>query len=152
VLPHFAKDAWSEVYGAIFDEQTKREDMRVVFIENAQWVSPSGTTQRAGAFWQDTVARVFVTRLHFKYQSSTFPEDLQLQVTNDGSPHVVVHTAMKPAVASCPDPGAPQRRYQEQTTLANLTGWPMETVIARAGGKVDGGPSKDKWYQRIWND
>ena len=37
-LPHFVKSDWTSVYGAIFDEATKREDMRVVFVEDARFL------------------------------------------------------------------------------------------------------------------
>jgi hypothetical protein len=147
VLPHFVKDDWSNVYSAMFDEQTKREDMRVVFLEDARNASVDAKT---GAFWG---TNAFVTRLHFKYVEEKFPEDLVLQSTSDAMPYNIVHTAIRPANSSCPDPGAPQRRAREQQQLANLTGWSMENVMQRVGGVAQPGqPPKDPWWNKLWQE
>jgi hypothetical protein len=153
-LPLFAKDNWTEVYGAMFDEQTKRESMRVVFMEHAsQWMPEQKDATRAGMFWGPSG---FVTRLHFKYTKENFPEDLTLQVTGDSAPFSIGYTAVHPAPNTCNHPGPPQARAREQQMLANLTGWPMETVMQRAGMKVGSEtgaptpPKEPKWYEKLW--
>ncbi|HEY4221351.1 MAG TPA: DUF2330 domain-containing protein [Myxococcota bacterium] len=152
-LPYFAKDAWTEVYGAMFDEQEKREDKRVLFIEAQDRLAVDDSVKKAGAFWQS--GQAFVTRLHFRYASDQFPEDLQLQSTDDASTFRVRMEAIKPAQSPCNVPAANRRRDQERQAIANLTGWSMETVLQKAGLPLDsetppGKPHEDKWYERLW--
>ena len=46
----FVKSQWSEVYGAMFDEETAREDMRVIFVEYAGDLAlDAAVTRKAGA-------------------------------------------------------------------------------------------------------
>jgi hypothetical protein len=110
-LPLFIKSEFADFYRAMFAEQVRREEMRVVFQEYAWdmgWCDPcaadplsSDELRKLGVFWLDDNAggvpaprplrrpvpggpqNIFVTRLHVRYDAQTFPEDLVFQQTSD---------------------------------------------------------------------
>jgi hypothetical protein len=94
----------------MFDQQVKKDDMRVVYLEYAWdmgWCDPCAADPipndklvALGAFWLAAAppgspalrrppsfggANVFVTRLHVRYDAAHFPEDLIFQETADRS-------------------------------------------------------------------
>ena len=146
-LPWFAKDQWNDVYGAVFDDQERREDQRVLFLEAAQTAPGNADTVKAGARWSTSLPTT-VTRLHFRYADAGFPEDLVLQTTADITPFRVNMSATRPARSPCNPSMSSQARSREQQTLANLTGWPMEKVLAKVGGVVES--KEPKWYDQLW--
>jgi hypothetical protein len=109
-LPAYVKEEFPGVYRALFSQQVKREDMRVVFLEYAwdmSWCDPCAADplsrdelRKLGVFWLaeglgggggDRLGRmapggaadVFVSRLHLRYDAAHFPEDLVFQETAD---------------------------------------------------------------------
>jgi Na+-translocating ferredoxin:NAD+ oxidoreductase RnfD subunit len=114
-LPVFVKDDFPAFYRALFEEQTRREEMSVVFTEYA-WdmggcdpcaadpLSPE-ELRGLGVFWLEpprpaplpggaepriapappAAQEVFVTRLHVRYDRERFPADLVFQETGDRS-------------------------------------------------------------------
>jgi hypothetical protein len=110
-LPLFVKEEFGDFYKAMFDQQVKKEDMRVVFTEYAwdmNWCDPCAADplsadelRKLGVFWvnedgpQGQARRPFppgggggaqqcyVTRLHVRYDREHFPEDLVFQETKD---------------------------------------------------------------------
>lgn len=110
-VPLFVKDDFGDFYKAMFSQQVKKEDMRVVFLEYAWdmgWCDPcaadplsSKELRELGVFWigrnDDNDGRgggrrpdiapapqdVYVTRLHVRYDAEHFPEDLVFQETGD---------------------------------------------------------------------
>jgi hypothetical protein len=109
-LPAYIKDDFPRFYRAMFDEQVRRHDMRVVFLEYAWdmgWCDPcaadplsSRELRELGVFWLDDqgptpagrprniapmpqAQNAFVTRLHVRYDGAHFPEDLVFQETGD---------------------------------------------------------------------
>jgi Na+-translocating ferredoxin:NAD+ oxidoreductase RnfD subunit len=114
-IPAFVKEDFADFYRALFAEQTRREDMRVVFTEYAwdmAWCDPCAADPLSreelrglGVFWLDggvpapearrgapsiapllpAAQDVFVTRLHVRYDGAHFPADLVLQETGDRS-------------------------------------------------------------------
>jgi hypothetical protein len=112
-LPLFVKERFGRFYRAMFDEQVRREDMRVVFLEYAWdmgWCDPCAADplsadelKTLGVFWLEEgpsmpmsrpsirpaplpaggPSNVFVTRLHLRYDAEHFPEDLVFQQTSD---------------------------------------------------------------------
>src|SRR5207247_9084567 len=105
-LPLYVKDVFGDFYRAMFDQQVKREDMRVVFQEYAWdmgWCDPCAAEplstdelRKLGVFVLESISPpplpgpprplrrpivggpqdVFVTRLHLRYDAQHFPEDL----------------------------------------------------------------------------
>ena len=70
--------------------------------------------QSLGVFWLDDAANkkraagaqpVFVTRLHARYTSKTFPEDLRFQTTGDRTNYQVRYVLQHPftGAVSCPE-------------------------------------------------
>jgi hypothetical protein len=110
-LPVFVKAEFADFYKAMFAEQVRKEDMRVVFLEYAwdmAWCDPCAADplstdelRKLGVSWvgeaQVTPAQpfrrprpmpgggqdVFVSRLHVRYDAAHFPEDLVFQETAD---------------------------------------------------------------------
>jgi hypothetical protein len=112
-LPGYVRDEFPAFYKAMFDEQVKREQMRVVFTEyvwDMGWCDPCAAPpltqeelRQLGVFWLGGGAQprmrpniwpyrppmpsgpvpVILTRLHVRYSADTFPEDLVFQQTQD---------------------------------------------------------------------
>jgi hypothetical protein len=112
-LPVYVKDEFGPFYKSMFAEQTRREDMRAVFVEYAwdmNWCDPCSADplsrdelKKLGVFWLDEgsgpvpirprprpmvptpggAQDAFVTRLHVRYDAAHFPEDLVFQETAD---------------------------------------------------------------------
>jgi hypothetical protein len=109
-IPGYVKDEFGDFYRAMFDEQTRRENGEVVFLEYAWdmgWCDPCAADplspdelRQLGVFWladapgpgpiqpqrfppQPMALDVFVTRLHVRYDAQRFPEDLVFQQTGD---------------------------------------------------------------------
>ena len=108
-LPLFVKSDFANFYRAMFAEQVRREEMRVVFQEYAWdmgWCDPCAADplsneelRKLGVTWLGEGApviepiprprlrggpqNVYVTRLHVRYDAEHFPEDLVFQETAD---------------------------------------------------------------------
>ena len=109
-IPLFVKEEFGDFYKAMFDQQVKKEDMRVLFTEYAWdmngcdpcaaeplsaeelrklgvfWVNEGGAQpQQRGRFAPPGggAQQCFVTRLHVRYDREHFPEDLVFQETKD---------------------------------------------------------------------
>jgi Na+-translocating ferredoxin:NAD+ oxidoreductase RnfD subunit len=102
---------------------------------------------------------VFVTRLHVRYDGTTFPEDLVFQETTDRANfqgrYVLRHAFT--GTSTCEAMTAykrelPQRHEREAQTLANLTGWSIADIRKKMGGIPPAPPAGDDsaWWRRIW--
>ena len=104
-------------------------------------------------------APVKLTRLHLRYTSDSFPEDLMFNETRDRANFQVRYVLRHPYATS---PGAcdaapgylaalARRREREAQTLSNLTGWDIAAVRTRAGlGVPDDGGTGQPWWRRLW--
>jgi hypothetical protein len=76
----------------------------------------------------------FITRLHVRYDSAHFPEDLSLMETGDSETFQVVYKLTHPAEAGTCREGLiykqslPARFAGEAQALADLTGWQLPTI------------------------
>ncbi len=136
-LPLYVKDVFADFYRAMFDQQVKREDMRVVFQEYAWdmgWCDPCAAEplstdelRKLGVFWLENSApaassiprpipggpqNVFITRLHLRYDAQHFPEDLVFQETGDRSNFQGRYVLRHPWTGKSDCPGA--KAYQEE--------------------------------------
>ena len=102
---------------------------------------------------------VFLTRLHVRYDSAHFPEDLVFQETADRTNfqgrYVLRHPWKGEATCAAAEQyrrELPQRREREAQNLASLTGWNIvEIRRSMSGGNPPAaGPAPLKWWQRIW--
>ena len=144
-LPIYVKDVFGDFYRAMFDEQVRKEDMRVVFQEYAWdmgWCDPCAADplsndelRKLGVFWLDSTTspgrprplrpviggtqNVFITRLHLRYDAQHFPEDLVFQETADRSNFQGRYVLRHPWTGASDCPGA--KTYREQLTMRQNT-------------------------------
>jgi hypothetical protein len=166
-VPLFVANDFPNVYKAAFDRTVARENMHGVFVEyawdlswcdpcaarpmtddelaelGARWIGAGANTQRPPG--RDT--GTFVTRLHVRYDATSFPEDLNFIETGDRESFQARYVLHHPYVgASCPAAivyraSLAARFKTEADNLAELTGWPEKTIAARmaaAGEPVSG--------------
>jgi len=152
--------AWCDPCAA---DPLSREELRGLGVT---WLDPPSGDEAAGgravrrAPPGGGAQNVFVTRLHVRYDAKHFPEDLTLHETGDRSNfqgRFVIRHAWK-GDRDCP--GAAEyrralrrRQAKEAETLADLTGWDMDTIRRKMrwedGG--DGDPDRPRsWWERIW--
>jgi hypothetical protein len=170
-VPLFVKGEFGKFYKAMFDQQVKREEMRTVFLEYA-WdmgscdpcaaepLSPQ-ELRGLGVFWLDSDADVFLTRLHLRYDSPHFPEDLVFQETGDRDSfqgRYVLRHAWKGG-ATCEAAAGYRRELRrrwdhEARNAAELTGWSLDDVRRRMtleAGTPAGVRANEPWWERLWN-
>jgi hypothetical protein len=184
-LPVYVKDEFPQFYRAMFAEQVKRESMRAVFLEYAWdmgWCDPCAADplsqdelRRLGVFWL-TESRsggsperlrsrpggpvdVFMTRLHVRYDATSFPEDLVFQETADRANFQGRYVLRHPwkGEAKCEAAERYRRALQvraerEAGNLSSLTGWPIEDVRRKIGLVGEGKPDSRTWWQRLFAD
>ncbi len=170
-VPLFVKDEFGSFYKALFDRQVKRQEMHTVFLEYA-WdmgscdpcaaepLSPQ-ELRGLGVFWLDSAAGVFLTRLHLRYDSPHFPEDLVFQETGDRDSfqgRYVLRHAWKGG-ATCEAAAGYRRELRrrwdaEARNVAELTGWSLDDVRRRMtleAGSPAGARAEEPWWERLWN-
>jgi len=180
-VPEFVDGEFGDFYRAMFDKQTMKENERAVFLEYAWdmgWCDPCAADplsakelRQLGVFWlgnrgqeakhtsQLQAQNVFVTRLHVRYDTEHFPEDLMFQETGDRTNYQGRYVIRRPwqGEASCDisqyEASVRERQEREAQQLANLTGWDIGDIrgkIPFAGG-VQPEAANDPWWKRIWN-
>jgi hypothetical protein len=106
---------------------------------------------------------VFVTRLHVRYDSAHFPEDLAFQQTGDKANfqgRFIVRHPFRGQECAAMDAYRRQvreRRAKEAETLADLTGWSLRRIRQRMGGDAawSAAPATEergngKWWDWMW--
>ncbi len=154
-MPLYVKDDFAAFYKATFERAVARQDSSGVFVEYAwdmSWCDPCAAERMSnvelttlGAGWSATGeefayagANAFVTRLHVRYDASSFPEDLNFVETGDRENfqgrYILRHPSTAPGKCEA---GAkyraelPKRFRKEADTLVYLTGWPATEVASR---------------------
>ena len=153
-VPEFVQGEFAQFYRDMFTKQVEAENERAVFLEYAwdmAWCDPCAadplSTQdlrKLGVFWVgDQSGRsiapmpardVFVTRLHVRYDSEHFPEDLVFQETGDRQNYQGRYVIRRPwkGEASCDisqyQAEVRERQEREAQQLANLTGWDIAEI------------------------
>ena len=176
-VPEFVQGEFAEFYRDMFARQVEKENERAVFLEYA-WdmnrcdpcaADPLSQKElrELGVFWlgdqggrniQKTPAKdVFVTRLHLRYDSEHFPEDLTFQETGDRQNfqgRYVIRRAWKgEATCDISDYQAELRARQEREAqqLANLTGWDIEDIRKKIPFPEGGASENVPWWKKIWS-
>ncbi|HLX06931.1 MAG TPA: DUF2330 domain-containing protein [Thermoanaerobaculia bacterium] len=141
-------------------------DLGVFWLDESGGVSPAGGTSRPGRPGRSLrsatgVTDVFLTRLHLRYDSAHFPEDLAFQETGDRENFqglFALHHAWKGVVA-CEEAAAYRRQLwqrwdREARTLALLTGWSLDDVRRRMTLKVGDAvaPAEESWWRKLWGE
>ena len=171
-LPVYLKDQgeFGKFYKAMFARQVDSESGRAVFLEYAwdmRWCDPCAadplTTDELrglGVFWSDgdrgMAPNVFITRLHVRYDNAHFPEDLVFQETSDRNNfqgrYILRHAWTGNDSCSAATTYRTQlreRREQEVTRLASLTGWNAADIRKRAG-LGDQPLPEQAWWEKLW--
>ncbi len=178
-VPEFVQDEFADFYRAMFDRQTKQHNDRAVFLEYAWdmgWCDPCAADplsakelRQLGVFWlgdqggrnnrimAPQAQNVFVTRLHVRYDSEHFPEDLMFQETGDRNNYQGRYVIRHPwkGTATC-DLGqynaeVHKRQEREAQQLANLTGWDIDEIRSKIPFASDEEPEKEPWWKRLWS-
>jgi hypothetical protein len=171
-VPLYVRDEFAGFYRAMFSQQVRQERMQAVFLEYAwdmNWCDPCAAAPLSreelrdlGVFWLEDGAStggaspVFLTRLHLRYDNAHFPEDLVFQETADRT-NFQARYVLRHAFEGDTSCGAgveyrrtlAERREQEATTLARLTGW-HASEVRRKMGLTTASIDERKWYERIW--
>jgi hypothetical protein len=171
-LPVFLKqpNEFGAFYKAMFTRQVESQSGHAVFTEYAwdmRWCDPcaadplsSDELRQLGVFWTDRGERVpsdvFLTRLHVRYDSAHFPEDLVFQETADRANfqgRYVLRHAWTGADA-CGEAGAyrqsvVERHSKEADQLARLTGWSIDDIRKKMGPEPAARPAP-AWWETIW--
>jgi hypothetical protein len=173
-VPEFVKNEFADFYRATFTKAWHERDGRAVFTEyawNMAWCDPCSAQpltadelQNLGVFWAaGTTPQRFgapgggtiLTRLHVRYDSDRFPEDLMFQETGDQQSfqgRYVMHHPFRGST-SC-EAGEryreqlADRRRDEADTIARLTGWSPEMIRDRMGPDAQVTPTR--WWRKIW--
>ena len=174
-VPLYVKDEFPRFYKAMFGWQTEKEKMGVVFTEYAwdmSWCDPCASQplandelKKLGVFWLDDASngapRVFLTRLHARYDRPSFPEDVVFQTTGDQQNFQGRYVLRHPFTGDCSCPAGTEykralneRRKSEAKNLATLTGWEISTIRARMKATGEGEVSlvEPKWWEKLWGD
>jgi hypothetical protein len=185
-VPLFVKDQFGKFYKAMFDRQVVREDMRTVFLEYAWdmgWCDPCAADplshdelRNLGVFWLDgegiapaspgrrfirpgggAATDVFVTRLHLRYDSPHFPEDLAFQETGDRDNFQGRYVLNHPwtGSATCEAAAGYRRSLRERwdreaRNLATLTGWDIDNIRSQMNLPAAEGAAAEPWWKRLW--
>lgn len=176
-LPLYAKDQFDALYARMFDVQTKKSDMRAIFLEYVQRGGmDEPTARKIGLGWgkvNDVNAALSftTTRLHFRYDRDHFPEDLVLQETADIEPFHVTFSVHHPSnQVNCPAgkdylAALPARREKEALALARLTDGDRQEIRDKMGLGPQTAPQQpetpnappvpvpaepETWWDRLW--
>ena len=172
-VPLYVGKEFARFYTAMFQHQVERQNMAVVFTEYAwdmSWCDPCASQplsndelKQLGVFWLDDASngtpRVFMTRLHARYDREHFLEDLVFQQTADNTNFQGRYVLRHPWTGDLSCPGAAnymrelnERRSKEAKALADLTGWDLGAIRARmaANGEPEMAVADPEWWEKIW--
>ncbi|NQV86206.1 MAG: DUF2330 domain-containing protein [Woeseiaceae bacterium] len=175
-VPEFVQNEFAEFYHSMFDKQVAAQNERAVFLEYAwdmNWCDPCAADplsqqdlRQLGVFWvagqssNDSLSMpaqdVFVTRLHVRYDSEHFPEDLVFQETGDRQNYQGRYIIQRPfkGDSSCDirqyQTELRERQEREAQQLANLTGWDIEEIRKKISFQELSEPKSEPWWKRIW--
>lgn len=159
-IPMYVKEDFGGFYKAVFNRAVAKAEMKAVFMEygwNMAWCDPcaadplkNSELAELGVRWIDSdeprafrgsrgdFPPVYVTRLHVRYDATTFPEDLMLQETanRENFQGRYIMTIPWRGEANCKKGDAyfdalPDRFHREAETLAEITGWKLEDIRAK---------------------
>ena len=198
-IPVYVKKEFGDFYKAMFSEQVTRENSKAVFLEyfwNMGWCDPCASDplspdelKKLGVFWLKDQNKpitgtfrgrpvrrpgggplpVMVTRLHARYNKSTFPDDLRFQETGDKKnfqARYVLRHPWKGDYDSCSAEKVENyksrtrdRMNKEVETLATLTGWDTGAIREKidfsvvknsAEGSEGSDGDKNDWWKGLW--
>lgn len=191
-VPIYIGDEFADFYTDMFTHQVEKENGKAVFMEYAwdmAWCDPCAAEplrpselRELGVMWLDENSGndmirpgfgpqpvdVFVTRLHLRYDATTFPEDLEFQITGDRTNYqgrYVLRHPWRGDYNECKAAGEyandlVERWSDEAETLARLTGRNIDEIRAKMASlgysdaileQVDYKAPKESWWNKLWN-
>jgi len=166
-VPEFVKEEFADFYKAMFQTAYERKRKQVAFLEYAWDMSTcdpcsapilrQNELRKAGVFWLSDGnrdrRRVFITRLHVRYNRRQFPEDLRFQTTsnreNFQGRYIIRHPyrgEMECEAAGEYRETLQKRQETEVQTLAQLTGWDAGEIR----NQVDLSNRPKDWWEEVW--
>jgi len=175
-VPEFVQKEFGDFYKSLFTKDWRAHDHRAIateYVWNMGFCDPCAADpltlaelRQLGVFWiedQDNALRggglpVMLTRLHLRYDSEHFPEDLVFQQTGDQQNFQGRYIIRHPwrGSATCAAAGRYQeqvlaRHRQEAETLASLTGWDTDRIRQKMGTDAPGKTETDPpWWKKLW--
>ena len=182
-IPIFAKGEFGDFYKAMFANQVRSDGQKAVYLEyawNMAWCDPCAADPipndklvSLGAHWLLDQQRmmqqgrpggffpggrpqnVFITRLHVRYDATTFPEDLMFQETADQGNFQGRYILRHPfkGEAKCEQAEAYRksvttRQATEADTMARLTGWAKDDIVRKMASSAPAKP----WFEEMWGE
>jgi hypothetical protein len=172
-LPVYLKqpNEFASFYKAMFARQVGAQGGRAVFLEYAWdmgWCDPCAAAplsndelRQLGVFWADAAAGrppgVFLSRLHVRYDSAHFPEDLAFQQTGDRTNYqgryVLRHAWTGGEACSAATEyraSLAERHTREAEQLSRLTGWTLADIRTKMGPELPAPTQPAAWWERLW--
>jgi len=183
-VPVMVKEKFGDTYKAIYSTAVGKEGGAAVLLEYAwdmAWCDPCAADplspdelRELGVYWVDPGAGgmglrapggasdVFVTRLHARYDATSFPEDLRLVETGDRTNfqgrYILRHAFTGEAACEAGEQyrqSLPRRWEDEAQRLASLTGWDIGEIraeMAKYGTDPGKAPKPQPWWKSLWKD
>jgi hypothetical protein len=157
-IPEYIKKDFGKFYQSAFQKSYERANKKVAFLEYAWDVSNCDpcTTQppsseelkKAGVFWQSeqsgSYQPTYITRLHVRYNRSTFPEDLVFQETSNRENfqgRYVLNHPYRGEVTCKAGAGykrsVKERQQKEVDNLISLTSWQRREIETQQSSYVE---------------
>ncbi len=176
-IPEMVRDRFGETYQALFGQTVGKAGGAAVVLEYAwdmAWCDPCAANplsaaelRELGVFWVNPGAGpqapgqdVFVTRLHARYDATSFPEDLRLVETGDRTNfqgrYIMRHAFTGEMACDAGEryrQSLPRRFEREARTLASLTGWDIGEIRAQMkdyGTDPGKAPQPVPWWKSLW--
>jgi hypothetical protein len=183
-IPVYVKNEFGEFYKSMFKTSYNKEGRKVAFLEYAWDMSSCDPCsaeplsqeelRKAGVFWLDSSSpnnnrfirprpvppndgRVFITRLHIRYNRDKFPEDLTFKETSNQESFQGRYVLRYPfkGETNC-DAGREYQRSlrprfeKEAQTLASLTGWNIADIRRKMNLSSLPDPVETPFWENIW--
>jgi len=184
-IPVYVKNEFGNFYKSMFQTSYNKEGRKVAFLEYAWDMSScdpcsaeplsQDELRKAGVFWigapdssqpssrrilprpMPSNSRVFITRLHIRYNRDKFPEDLTFKETSNQEQfqgRYVLRHVFKGEM-NC-DAGKEYQRSlrprfdKEAQTLASLTGWSIADIRRKMNISSLPAPVETPFWENIW--
>ncbi len=185
-IPVYVKNEFGDFYKSMFKTSYEKEGRKVAFLEYAWDMSncdpcsaeplSSEELRKAGVFWLDSSSssqssgrrirpipfppnngRVFITRLHIRYNRDKFPEDLTFKETSNQELFQGRYVLQHPFTGetNC-DAGREYQRSlrprfeKEAQTLSRLTGWNIADIRRKMNIASLPDPVEVPFWENLW--
>ena len=185
-IPVYVKNEFGDFYKSMFKASYEKEGKKVAFLEYAWDMSScdpcsaeplsNDELRKAGVFWLDSPnnsgmipsgrrrpvfapsnSRVFITRLHIRYNRDKFPEDLTFKETSNQESFQGRYVLRYPfkGETTCAAGKEYQRslrpRFEKEAqTLAKLTNWDIADIRRKMNISSLPDPTEVPFWENLW--